>query len=434
MFDKLKEIILSNQAKKLNLGTPRDLSISTVSGKATICIGVRRGGKSTYMLQLMQKLFEKGVSRQNIVQINFFDNRLHELQHSNLEVIIEAYYSIYPDKKNSEKVYYFFDEIQDIQNWEPFIERLLRSENCEVYITGSSAKMLSKEIATQMRGRSLAWEIFPFSLAEYLNYKDIKFANHMETKTRLLVQQGFAEYLQAGSFPEVAMLQQDLRIKIHQEYFNTMLFRDLIERHNVKNPLAVTDTAYWLINNTASSYTINSLTGHLKSLNHKITKDTVGEYIDWLEDAFFLFSVRIFDASLSRANANPKKIYCIDHALVTSVSSGILVNSGHLLENLIYITLRRITEKIYYYRTRNNREVDFIAILPHNKKVLIQVSEALADPKTQKRELSALREAMEELHLDSGIIVTLNEEKNIEDSAGTIRVVPAWKFLLYDVL
>jgi len=431
MLDQLKEIILNNQNTALELGVKRDLAISTIPGKATICMGVRRGGKSTYMRQLLHILLQQGVARENTVHINFFDNRLHNLQHSSLETIIEAYYSIHPDKKNSQKVYYFFDEIQEIEGWEAFVERLIRAENSEVYITGSSAKMLSKEIATQMRGRSLSWEIFPFSLAEYLICKGISFATNMTSRDRLLVQNGFSEYFTTGSFPEVAKIPQDLRIKIHQEYFNTILFRDLIERHNIKNPQAVIDVAYWLINNTASTYTINSLTGYLKSLGHKITKETLGEYLDWFEDAYFLFSVRIFDASLSRANANPKKIYCIDHALVTSVSSGILVNSGHLLESLIFITLRRITEKIYYYRTKNDREVDFVAIINNREQALIQVCESLADPKTLKREVSALNEAMRELGRDSGIIVTLNEDQEIEVSAGSIRVLPAWKFLLY---
>lgn len=431
MFNQLKEIIITNQASELELGITRSLNITTIAGKATICMGVRRCGKSTYMRQLLNDLLKQGVKRENTVHINFFDNRLHNLQHSNLEIILEAYYAIYPDKKNSQKVYFFFDEIQEIEGWETFVERIIRAEKSEVYITGSSAKMLSKEIATQMRGRSLSWEIFPFSLAEYLNYKNINFAINMTSKDRLLVQHGFSEYLVTGGFPEVAKLPQHLRIKIHQEYFNTILFRDLIERHNIKNPQAVIDLAYWLINNISSTYTLNSLTGYIKSLGHKITKAKIREYLDWFEDSYFLFSVRIFDASLSRSNANPKKIYCIDHALVTSVASGILVNSGHLLESLIFITLRRITEKIYYYRTKNDLEVDFIAIINNRQQILIQVCESLAAPKTLKREINALNAAMHELGRNSGIIITLHEEKSIEVLAGKILVIPAWKFLLY---
>ena len=151
-----------------------------------------------------------------------------------------------------------------------------------------------------------------------------------------------------------------LRIKTHQEYFNAMLFRDLVERHDISHPKAVTDLAHWLVDNTGSLYSINNLTGYLKSLGHKAPKSAVSDYLEWFEDAYVLFTVRIFDASLARANTNPKKIYCVDHALVTSISSGILVNSGHLLENLVFTALRRVTPDIFYYKTKAGREVDFI--------------------------------------------------------------------------
>lgn len=431
MLEQLQEIILDNQKSPLVTGLPRELQITVLPGKATVCMGVRRAGKSTFMLQRMQQLLKQGVARENIVQINFVDNRLYNFHHTNLELVLEAYYSIYPDKKSVEKVYFFFDEIQEIEHWEYFVERLMRLENCEVYITGSSAKLLSKEIATQMRGRSLAWEIFPFSFAEFLNYREIKYVRNMNSQQRLFVQKGFNEYLAIGAFPEVTNVDRNIRIKLHQEYFNTILFRDLIERHNIKNPQSIIEVANLLINNVANSYTINSITGYLKSLNHKISKEYIGQYIDWFEDAYFLFSVKIYDASISRTNTNPKKIYCIDHALVTSVSSGVLVNSGHLLENLIFITLRRHSEKIYYYKTRNGREVDFIFVSNHGKKVLIQVCESLVEPKTKKREFEALNEAMAELEHKVGIIVTLKEEDEMQVTAGLIKTISAWKFLLF---
>jgi uncharacterized protein len=148
------------------------------------------------------------------------------------------------------------------------------------------------------------------------------------------------------------------------------------------------------------------------------------------KDAYFLFTVRIFDASLARTNTNPKKIYCIDHALVTSVSSGILVNSGHLLENLVFTALRRVTPDIFYFKTKNGREVDFISLMQDRSRILIQVCESMADPQTRKREVVALAEAMAELKLTAGTIVTRGEEEQIEGDFGTIDVVPVWRFLL----
>ena len=430
MIEMLKEIILDFQEIDLPTGVPRRVAVAKVPGKATVCIGVRRSGKSTFMFQVMKKLQDSGVARQNILYLNFFDDRLHRLQHDNLGVILEAYFSLYPQKKNAEKVYCFFDEIQVVPGWEPFVDRLMRMEKCEVYITGSSAQMLSREIATQMRGRALSWEMFPFSFREFLDYKGIESDGSLSTKKRLTVQNAFEEYWETGGFPEVAGLNRMLRIKTHQEYFNAMLFRDLVERHDISHPKAVTDLAHWLVDNTGSLYSINNLTGYLKSLGHKAPKPAVSDYLEWFEDAYVLFTVRIFDASLARANTNPKKIYCVDHALVTSISSGILVNSGHLLENLVFTALRRVTPDIFYYKTKAGREVDFIAGRQGPSRMLVQVCESMADQQTRKRETTALAEAMTELKLSHGIIVTRNEEEQIQVDSGKIDVVPAWRFLL----
>jgi predicted AAA+ superfamily ATPase len=429
IIELLKAIILDFQEINLKTGVPRQLKISNIQGKATVCIGVRRSGKSTLMFQHVEKLLEKGISRQNIVHLNFFDDRLHNLQQTGLSAILEAYYSLYPEKKNSEIVYYFFDEIQVINGWESFIDRLMRTEKCEVYITGSSAHMLSKEIATEMRGRALSWEIFPFSFLEYLDFKRIEKDVPLSTKKRLLVQKAFEEYWQTGGFPEVFDLDRQLKIKIHQEYLNAVLFRDLIERHDIPHPKAVIDLAHWLINNTASMYSINSLTNYLKSLGHKVQKSTVSDYLSWFEDAYFLFTCRIFDASLSRSNVNPKKIYCIDHSLAVSVASGILVNSGHLLENLVFISLRRLTDHIHYYKTKSGKEVDFIIKNFNKSRTLIQVAESIVSLKTRTRELDALSEAMSELKITTSILVTRNEMERIKVSSGTIEVIPIWYFL-----
>lgn len=378
----------------------------------------------------MKKLQDSGVSRQNILYLNFFDDRLHSLQHDNLGVILEAYFLLYPEKKNAEKVYCFFDEIQVVSGWEPFVDRLMRMETCEVYITGSSAQMLAREIATQMRGRALSWEMFPFSFREFLDYKGIESDGPLSTKKRLTVQKAFEEYWETGGFPEVAGLDRMLRIKTHQEYFNAMLFRDLVERHDISHPRAVTDLAHWLVDNTGSLYSINNLTGYLKSLGHKAPKSAVSDYLVWFEDAYVLFTVRIFDASLARANTNPKKIYCVDHTLVTSISSGILVNSGYLLENLVFTALRRVMSDIFYYKTKTGREVDFIAGRQGPSRMLVQVCESMADQQTRKRETTALAEAMTELKMSQGIIVTRKEEEQIQVASGKIDVVPAWRFLL----
>jgi len=430
MIELLKEIILDFQQSEPDTGVPRRLPFRSVRGKAAVCIGVRRAGKSTFLYQRMRRLREEGVPPSNILYLNFFDDRLNRLQREGLNTIMEAYYSLYPGKKDAEIVYCFFDEIQAVPGWELFVDRVMRTEKCEVYLTGSSAQMLSKEIATQMRGRALSWEIFPFSFHEFLDYKDIAGDAPFTTKKRLLVQKAFEEYWEKGGFPEVAGLDKHLRIKTHQEYFGAILFRDLVERHDIAHPRAVADLAHWLVDNTASLYSINSLAGYLKSLGHKAPKPAVSDYLAWFEDAYFFFTVRVYDASLARSKANPKKVYCIDHALITSVSSGILVNSGHLLENLVFVALRRVHPNVYYYKTQTGREVDFVVPRRGNKPALFQVCESLVEPQTRKREVTALEEAMAELGVGQGAIVTKNESEQIDTRNGTISIVPAWRFLL----
>ena len=431
MIERIQSIILDYQEVELYTGVPRHLEISTLPGKATVCIGVRRGGKTTYLFQIMDRLLREGVPRENLLYLNFFDDRLHNLNREGLGLLTEAYYALYPEKKNAETVYCFFDEIQAVEGWEAFVDRLMRTEKCEVYLTGSSAQLLSREIATQMRGRALSWELFPFSFGEFLDFKGIDGTGPLSTKKRLTVQKAFDNFWETGGFPEVAGLDRLMRIKIHQNYFQAVLFRDLVERHNISHPRAVRDLAHRLTDNTATLYSINRLNGYLKSLGHKAPKAAISDYLNWFEDAYFLYTVRIFDTSLARSNANPKKIYCVDHALVVSVASGILLNTGHLLENIVFTALRRVTPSIHYYKTKSGLEVDFVASLPNDRtRRLIQVCHSLAEPHTRKREITALNEAMTELDLISGTLVTRNETETVEMGHGTLKVVPAWQFLL----
>ena len=430
MLEVLKALILDFQEGSLETGVPRRLGVRAVPGKATVCIGVRRSGKTTFFFQLIDRLLKKGVSRENILYLNFFDDRLHGLEREGLGLVVDAYFSLFPEKKNKEKVYFFFDGVQAVRGWEPFVDRLMRTERCQVYLTGSSAKMLSKEIATQMRGRALTWEVFPFSFREFLDFQGVALSRGFSSRTKALVRKGFEDYWERGGFTETAGVDGRLRVRIHQEYFHAILYRDLVERHDISHPRAVLDLARRLVDHVGSLYTVNSLFGYLKSLGHKLPKTAVSDYLDWFEDAFFLFTVRKFDASYARSKVNPKKIFCVDHALVRSVGSGVLVNSGHLLENLVFLGLRRYGAEVFYFRTRRGREVDFLVQGLGGDPLLVQVCETLADPETRKRELAALEEAMAELGLGKGMVVTRNEEGEIRSSSGEIRILPAWRFLL----
>jgi predicted AAA+ superfamily ATPase len=249
LLEVIKEIILDNQKLILFPGIIRHTFFDNLPGKASICIGVRRSGKSTLLYQKVE-MAKKEYGEENILFLNFFDDRLTELRTGNLHLVMEAYYSLYPQKKG-ERIFCFFDELQECKNWEPFVDRILRTENTEVYITGSSAKLLSKEIATQMRGRSLTVELFPFSFREFLDYHSVNYKK-MTTETRYSLSHWFDKYFETGGFPEVANVDKKLRVKVHQEYYKAILHRDIIERFDSIHPRATIQIAYRLLTSVSS--------------------------------------------------------------------------------------------------------------------------------------------------------------------------------------
>ncbi len=425
----IKQMILDFQRQDLESFVRRDFDFYRIEKKAAICIGVRRCGKSTLMTQIMSDLISEGVKRENILFMNFFDDRVMELRKTGPSLVTDVYFSLFPEKKGAEKIYCFFDEIQEIPNWEMFVERILRTELCEVYITGSSAKMLSTEIATQMRGRSLSYELFPFSFREFLSYKKIP-AENTTTKEKMILAKAFEEYFEKGGFPEILNLTRNERIGVHQEYFRTIIFHDVVERFNVSNPQAVINLANRLLTSVSSLYSINRLYEYLRSIGYKTTKDFVSTALGWFEDCYFLFSVQIFDRSFAKRNVNLKKIYCVDHSMVDSVDPNVTEKKGYLLENLVFSTIRRGSSEIYYYKTGSGKEVDFCWIDKKGNKNLVQVSFDLNDEKTRKREVSAIIEAMDEIKEKKGTLVTMNESDVLVVEDKTVEIVPAWKYLL----
>jgi uncharacterized protein len=427
--DILQQIILDFQEQRLETGIKRHIKYETFPNKAFICIGVRRCGKSTLLYQIIKKLRQQHKNIENILYLNFFDDRLWALKNGDIGAVLEAYYALYPQKKGTERIYCFFDEIQEVKNWESFIDRLIRTENCEVYLSGSSSKMLSKEISTQMRGRSLTWELFPFSFKEFLDAGQIEY-HKITTRNRLIIQNAYGDFFKRGGFPEAVSATDRTRIMLQQEYYKAILHRDIIERFDALHPKAVIDTGYRLMSSISSLYSTNKITDYLKSLGHKVSKSFVGQCLDWFEDAYFLFSVKRYSASINKQNTNPRKVYCIDHGMVQAVTPMITENRGRLLENIIFIHLRRQGCEVYYYRTNNGREVDFIWLDRERKKHFAQVCWTLKDDKTRQREISSLLIAMEEQQVESAIIVTHDENEILQQGNIKIEILPAWKFLI----
>jgi len=246
--------------------------------------------------------------------------------------------------------------------------------------------------------------------------------------------EGVRAYWQFGGFPGVNRVDQRQHIAAHQANWNAIL-ASIIGHHNSSHPRAVIDLAHWLVDNTGSFYAVSHLTDYLKSLGHRVRKSSVVDWLVAFEDAGLLFNVNIFSSSPTRISVNPRKVYCVDHALVTSVSSGILTNRDSLLENLVFTALRRVTPEIFYCRSKTGREVDLVALRPsvpgqERTILLIQVCASLADPRVKQSEVRSLSEAMVELAVAEGIIVTWRTDEIIPVGFGTIQVVPVWRFLL----
>ena len=435
MIECLKRIILEYQNLDLPDGLlPRRVAIGSLPGKVSVVTGVRGSGKTTLLRQRIRQLIESGVPRENILSLDLADDRLYWLRHENPDLIMEAYFGLHPQKRGSETVHCFFDEMQALPHWPLFIDRLTRTEKCEVTVAGSLLPSPEDETATPLTGRIVSWEIFPLSFREFLEGKGIESDGPLSTKQRLTIQKAFEDYWQVGGFPGVNRLDRRQRIAAHQAYWNTIL-SSIIGHHNISHPRAVIDLAHWLVDNTGSYYSVSHLTDYLKSHGHRVRKSSVVDWLVAFEDAGLLFSVNIFSSSLTRISVNPRKVYCIDHALVTSIGSGILTNRDSLLENLVFTALRRVTPEIFYYRTKTGREVDLVALLPtvpgqERSILLVQVCATLADPRVKQSEVRSLFEAMVELAVAEGTIVTWRTDETIPVGFGTIQVVPVWRFLM----
>lgn len=383
----------------------RDAQFPQAANKIKVAIGMRRTGKTYFLYQQILQLLQDKVDRRSILYINFEDDRLRPLDQKKLAGLIEAFYELYP-KNHERKCYLFLDEIQSVDDWPTVIRRFHDSRNIEIFLTGSSAKLLSKEIASNLRGRSLATEIWPYSFAEFMKARKCSFDYSLfDKKVHDTLQQLFGLYLNGGGFPEVVLYDNDTRMQTLQEYLDVALYRDIIERHNVKHPSLIKHMILTMIHTAARPFTINKFYKDVKSQGYTVGKDTLYEYAAHIEDAYLAFAVPLYANSYRKVQSNPKKLYAIDPGMI--VSTTLQSDLSKLFENCIYLELRRLGCTIHYYLTKANQEVDFLIQTPHGEKKLLQVTWEMTAEDTFQREHEALNAAMDELQLD-GKIITLD--------------------------
>lgn len=424
MKELFKKIITDFIEKEIKGVMSREYKIPLDSSKIISLIGVRRSGKSSILFDLINRL-RVSVPRENIIYLNFEDDRLFPLKLGHLDLILEGYFELYPAKRD-EKIYLFLDEVQVVEGWELYIRRIYDTLNIAVFVTGSSAKLLSSEIATSLRGRTIGFEIFPFSFAEYLKSKEIQ-VNLNSSKSLSFIKNALENYLVDGGFAETIGEEGYISRKILSDYLELIVFKDIAERHNISNTALLKHLNKYCFTNISTLLSFTKLYNEFKSQGFKLSKDTIFNYMAYLEDAYVLFTVPIFRNSIKEEQRNPKKIYAVDNGFKKIYDYAIGEDKSKLYENIVFLHLRRQTKEIYYFK--QNQEVDFYAKLG-DKAVLVNVSYEIKDEKTRAREINGLVEAMEFLNISEATLVTKEEENVVEAAGKKIFIVPLYKYLL----
>ncbi|MCS6919928.1 MAG: ATP-binding protein [Fimbriimonadales bacterium] len=391
--------------------TPRDAFRPQVGGrKAYAVIGMRRAGKTTYLWQVMAEAHRAGTPREALLYFNCEDDRLAPLTVADLSAALEEYYRLYPTVRE-QGVILCWDEIQVVSGWERFVRRLLDTEQAQIYLSGSSARLLSREIATEMRGRALEVRIYPFSFREYLRHRALepqKAWEYLTKSERSTLEHALEQYLAEGGFPEAVGSEARSRIELLRSYVDTALLRDVVERYQVSHPVALRWLTRQLLGNAGSPFSVHKFHNDLKAQGFAIGKDRVYEYLSHLEDAFLVRTVALATQSERKRMTNPRKAYPIDPALIALHAPTPQRNIGHALETVVYLELERRGAEVGYVRIQNGYEVDFYARYPSGETALIQVCADWSDAATRERELRALEQAQPLYPEARSIILTLN--------------------------
>lgn len=391
--------------KQRNQLIQRDMVLPSVHHKIKTVIGMRRTGKTSFLLQTVQEMLSGHPDLlMRILYLNFEDERLLPLTAVKLGQLLDAFYTLYPEN-HEQHCYFILDEIQNVPQWEMVVRRFFDTKKIDIFLTGSSAKLLSKEIATALRGRSIAIVMWPFSFKEYLIAKKIALPKKPFGK---ISKDHFLKHLHAymkeGGFPETIGLDTLDRNRILQEYVDVVIFHDVVERYKITNTHLIKYLIKTLIGQSGSLFSVHKLFCDLKSQGISVSKMTLHDYLSYIEDTYLLATVPLYTQSIRKMQTNPRKIYAIDTGLVHAYIGGIAENAGHLFENLVYIELRRREFDVYYYLTQERYEVDFLVIDHHRKLYLYQVVWDASDIKTMQRETRALEAAERELKVKGKII------------------------------
>jgi predicted AAA+ superfamily ATPase len=421
----LKTIISDSQSRMLPVVWNRTLTIPVDSTKIVTLTGVRRSGKTYHLFDIMNQLKESGVSSERFLYINFEDERLH-LAGEEMDVILQAYQELYPHLTLSD-CYFFFDEIQEVEGWEKFVDRLYSSVSQHVFVTGSNSKLLSREIATALRGRTITFEVYPLSFSEFVHVVHPGLNPHSSAgKAQLLSL--FERFLHEGGFPEIITQQDDLKDKVLQEYFNVMLLRDLVERYAISQVAILKYFCKRVIGASAGEFSVNKIYNELKSQGYRVGKDSLYSYQENVEAIYMGRFISKYSESVVKSEGSQKKVYVIDQGLGSAIDFKLSQDTGRLLEMTVALELLKQGKQITYYQ--DGVECDFVVVDKGSVTEVIQVTHDMSDETTRKREIKGLMQCCKRFNLTSGIVLSLNDDETVEAEGVEIRIIPAWKYFL----
>jgi len=412
-------------------GVSRPIYISRLeslfsSNQVITITGPRRAGKSFVMRQMAKQLINKGHNPKDIMHVNLEDPRFTESGVLFLEKIFETYRE-YISPQNTPIL--FLDKIQEIEGFEKWVRMMHELSKAKIIISGSNARILSRELGTLLTGRHLDMEVFPLSFREFLSFNNIALTNKMDLIGKESEIKGaLRKYIEYGSFPEVALSEQKKEILL--SYFEDVITKDLLRRFNIKKTQDLRAIAKHYLSNISALSTFKSIE---RSLDMSIT--SVKSYTGYLEQAYLLFPLKRFSFKVKEQEKSPRKIYAIDTGLCNAVGFRFSENDGRLAENVVFVALKRKQNlnpdmELFYWKDVHHREVDFV--IKDGLKVtnLIQVCWNVQDEKTKNRELRSLRKAMEELNVTNATVITGETEGEEKLHDNTVKLVPLWKWLL----
>jgi predicted AAA+ superfamily ATPase len=367
------------------------------------------------------------VEKTKILFLNFEDERL-ELKIDDLDLILQSYSELYPSQDLKE-CYFFFDEIQNINGWEKFIRRVYDTISKNIFITGSNSKLLSSDIATSLRGRTLSFEVFPLSFKEYLSFKDIE-VDLYSSKSLAYIKNALNSYLKDGAFPETLFLEDRYKNQTLQEYFNVLLYKDLSQRYNITNTVALKFFLKRVIASSTKQISINKIYNELKSNGVKIGKNTLYSFLDYVQNIYLCLVLHKYDKSLINKELGEKKIYSIDIGLNNAIEFRFSDNIGKSLENAVFLELRRNYSEIFYYKDEKS-ECDFIVCENNTITQVIQVTYDMSDEDTKTREIKGVVNCCKNFNLTSGVIITYDTYDEIIKGGISILLIPFYRWIDY---